>query len=367
MTPSRVENICSSAFGLCMKQEQDLEKVINSHIINPCLNANQVRADGLKYAYLSEKQVDSDSASNMDVDMPEETRGTHAFKAPYSDGNLGVLGSAALIRRSQYGVIVDMGLDKPTKREETPAFEASYPEIASGSSSGLGSVKQRARSDPTRYPPWPRSRSCQPESGPGPEPHAGGLALSGSGPSSVSVPYSNSWRDSDDSASASSNTPRSHTPHSHPELPTYTKSFLPHSLYSPLLKPLYSSGHSTNLPPKHAKTPSSDREHEQEQEHEHERDRERERSATAPGASPSPKILVATTKIREASKNRRTHSAKVICSICHNDFTTTFARDRHMISHTTRRDYPCTKSGCNQRFSTDSGRKRHEKSPTLHK
>ena len=79
------------------------------------------------------------------------------------------------------------------------------------------------------------------------------------------------------------------------------------------------------------------------------------------------KIIVATPKIRAAASGRRIHPARLYCAICSHDFTTTFARDRHMISHSGRRDFPCTKPGCKQKFSTDSGRKRHEKSPTLHK
>ncbi|KAF7970575.1 hypothetical protein HWV62_23685 [Athelia sp. TMB] len=79
------------------------------------------------------------------------------------------------------------------------------------------------------------------------------------------------------------------------------------------------------------------------------------------------KKVVATTKIIEAASNRRIHSARVLCNVCGDNFTTTFARDRHMVSHTGRRAFPCTKKGCHQKFSTDSGRKRHEKSPTLHK
>ena len=76
---------------------------------------------------------------------------------------------------------------------------------------------------------------------------------------------------------------------------------------------------------------------------------------------------VATDKIREASYRRRTYSASIYCPICGDDFTTAFARDRHLVSHTGRRDFPCTMRGCRQRFSTDSGRKRHERSPTLHR
>ncbi|KZP03633.1 hypothetical protein FIBSPDRAFT_686824, partial [Athelia psychrophila] len=45
---------------------------------------------------------------------------------------------------------------------------------------------------------------------------------------------------------------------------------------------------------------------------------------------------------------------------CNNDFTTTFALARHAVSHTGQRAFPCTKSGCDSRFSTDSGRVRHE-------
>ncbi|KZP30246.1 hypothetical protein FIBSPDRAFT_945988 [Athelia psychrophila] len=85
------------------------------------------------------------------------------------------------------------------------------------------------------------------------------------------------------------------------------------------------------------------------------------------GASAQTKTIVATTKIRDASKRRRSHPAKVICQTCHNDFTTTFALSRHIVSHTGRRDFPCTKTGCPSRFSTDSGRTRHERSPTLHR
>lgn len=76
---------------------------------------------------------------------------------------------------------------------------------------------------------------------------------------------------------------------------------------------------------------------------------------------------VATQKIVDASKRRRNHPAKFSCDICNNDFTTTFALGRHKISHSGQRNYPCQKSGCNKRFFTDSGRARHEKSPTLHK
>ncbi|KAF7976948.1 hypothetical protein HWV62_4998 [Athelia sp. TMB] len=79
------------------------------------------------------------------------------------------------------------------------------------------------------------------------------------------------------------------------------------------------------------------------------------------------KVIVATEKIRAAASSRRIHPARLYCAICNHDFTTTFARARHMISHSGRRDFPCTKRGCKQSFSTDSGRKRHEKSPTLHK
>lgn len=79
------------------------------------------------------------------------------------------------------------------------------------------------------------------------------------------------------------------------------------------------------------------------------------------------KTVVATAKIRQASQRRRSHPAKVVCKICHNDFTTTFALARHMASHTGQRAFPCTKEGCSSRFSTDSGRTRHERSPTLHK
>lgn len=79
------------------------------------------------------------------------------------------------------------------------------------------------------------------------------------------------------------------------------------------------------------------------------------------------RTTVATDKIREASYRRRTYSASIYCPICGDDFTTAFARDRHLVSHTGRRDFPCTIKGCRQRFSTDSGRKRHERSPTLHR
>lgn len=84
-------------------------------------------------------------------------------------------------------------------------------------------------------------------------------------------------------------------------------------------------------------------------------------------STPAAKDIVATAKIREASQRRRCHPAKVICKICHNDFTTTFALSRHAVSHTGQRAFPCTKRGCTSRFSTDSGRVRHERSPTLHK
>lgn len=84
-------------------------------------------------------------------------------------------------------------------------------------------------------------------------------------------------------------------------------------------------------------------------------------------SAPAAKDIVATPKIREASQRRRCHPAKVICKICNNDFTTTFALARHVVSHTGQRAYPCTKSGCTSRFATDSGRVRHERSPTLHK
>lgn len=79
------------------------------------------------------------------------------------------------------------------------------------------------------------------------------------------------------------------------------------------------------------------------------------------------KKVVATPKIRIASRGRRIHAGNVVCQLCGDDFTTAFARDRHMVSHTGRRDFPCTMTGCHQRFSTTSGRKRHENSPTLHK
>ncbi|KZP03924.1 hypothetical protein FIBSPDRAFT_904659 [Athelia psychrophila] len=79
------------------------------------------------------------------------------------------------------------------------------------------------------------------------------------------------------------------------------------------------------------------------------------------------KKVVATPKIRRASRGRRIHAGSVICKLCGDDFTTAFARDRHMVSHTGRRDFPCTMMGCRQRFLTASGRKRHEMSPTLHK
>lgn len=94
-------------------------------------------------------------------------------------------------------------------------------------------------------------------------------------------------------------------------------------------------------------------------------------SASGPSSGIIPRTdgrsFVATTKIREAATRRRMHAASAICKICHSDFTTAYALNRHMISHTGRRDFPCAKEGCQQSFSTDSGRKRHEKSPTLHK
>ncbi|KZP32558.1 hypothetical protein FIBSPDRAFT_1036711 [Athelia psychrophila] len=84
-------------------------------------------------------------------------------------------------------------------------------------------------------------------------------------------------------------------------------------------------------------------------------------------ATAQAKAIVATSEIRMASQRRRCHPAKVFCKICHNNFSTTFALARHAVSHTGQRAFPCTKSGCPSRFSTDSGRVRHERSSTLHK
>lgn len=76
--------------------------------------------------------------------------------------------------------------------------------------------------------------------------------------------------------------------------------------------------------------------------------------------------VVATERIRAASGARRLNPPICMCDICGDSFTTNFAKERHMNSHTGERRFPCTKPGCTQRFPTNSGRKRHEKSKTLH-
>ena len=99
---------------------------------------------------------------------------------------------------------------------------------------------------------------------------------------------------------------------------------------------------------------------------------------------------VTTPKIRQASSIRRKYPAKIQCDVswCEDTFTTNFAKDRmsfhiilcigdtyltgslmigHMKSHSGEKAYACTFIGCDKRFTTDSGRKRHEKSTTLHK
>ena len=100
---------------------------------------------------------------------------------------------------------------------------------------------------------------------------------------------------------------------------------------------------------------------------------------------------VTTPKIRQASSIRRKYPANVQCDVawCEDTFTTNFAKDRmsshiiisclgdiyltggltigHMKSHSGQKDHPCTIPGCDKRFTTDSGRKRHERSTTLHK
>jgi len=86
------------------------------------------------------------------------------------------------------------------------------------------------------------------------------------------------------------------------------------------------------------------------------------------GISPSDAAgkQVATERIRKASTDRRKYQPNCFCDECGDTFTTNFAKDRHMKSHTGERDYACTIVGCGQKFTTDSGRKRHEKSKTLH-
>jgi len=84
--------------------------------------------------------------------------------------------------------------------------------------------------------------------------------------------------------------------------------------------------------------------------------------------SPSDSVgkQVATERIRKASTDRRKYQPNCFCKECGDTFTTNFARDRHMKSHSGERDFVCTIRGCGQKFTTDSGRKRHEKSKTLH-
>ncbi|KIM80464.1 hypothetical protein PILCRDRAFT_89697 [Piloderma croceum F 1598] len=71
--------------------------------------------------------------------------------------------------------------------------------------------------------------------------------------------------------------------------------------------------------------------------------------ASPPSSTSMGREIVATERIRAASSARRLNPVICTCDVCGDGFTTNFARDR-----------------CNQKFPTDSGRKRHEKSKTLH-
>jgi len=84
--------------------------------------------------------------------------------------------------------------------------------------------------------------------------------------------------------------------------------------------------------------------------------------------SPSDSVgkQVATERIRQASTGRRKYQPNCFCEECGDTFTTNFARDRHMKSHSGERNFVCSIPDCGQKFTTDSGRKRHEKSKTLH-
>jgi hypothetical protein len=95
-------------------------------------------------------------------------------------------------------------------------------------------------------------------------------------------------------------------------------------------------------------------------------DGETEASSSSSPPGSAGRSVVATERIRAASSARRRNPAICKCHECGDTFTTNFARDRHMNSHTGERRFACTKPGCGQRFPTDSGRKRHERSKTLH-